>query len=151
MSIPPAGASPAGLLVPLNYVIEGEPPIFLADAIDPTTGEYLSIEQGFDPTDAWVLGQLAIARGTGSAVQDQGRDFRDITHISERHQRILDQEIRRPLKPLVSDREIEIRRLEIIDEGDGYSAYLSYRQISTGVERDEIAVPLGALSPKAVS
>ncbi len=151
MSAPFAG-SLAGFLVPLNYVIEGEPPAFLADAIDPRTGEFLSIEQGFDPTDAWVLHQLGLARGTGSAVLDDGRDFSDVTHVDDRRQRILDQEIRRPLRRLVEEREIEILKLTIEKPaGDAFEAKLSYRQLANGVERTGVELPLGNLTTRAVS
>ena len=151
MSVPFAG-SMAGFLVPLNYVIEGEPPAFLADAIDPMTGEFLSIEQGFDPTDAWVLHQLSLQRGSGSAVLNDGRDYSDVTHVDEPRRRILEQEIRRPLKPLLDSREIEILKLTVTEVGtDGFEGHLSYRQVSNGVERTGVELPLGNLTTKAVA
>ncbi len=151
MSVPFAGTSPAGFLVPIQYSVEGEPPAFLADAIDPSTGEYLSIEQGFDPTDAWVLTQLSIDRYSGSAVQNDGRDFSDVTHVDQRRKRILEQEIRRPLETLVSLREIEITSLRVEEFTDAFDAKLSYVQLQTGVERDNVSVPLGNLTAKAVA
>ncbi len=134
--LPLAGTSPAGFLVPLNYVIEGEPPAILADAIDPATGEFISLAQGYDPIDAYILTQESLVRGSGSAVEDEGRDFSDVTHISDSHERILKQEVRRPLKALLEERRIEILELSVTSPDDNaYEAKLRYRHVATGQER----------------
>ena len=126
----PAGTTPSGFLVPLNYALPGKPYGVLADAIDPTTGEFMSIVQGFDPDDAWVLAQLSIDRGTGAAVVDDGRDFSEVSHVSARHASVLQQEILRPLKRLVDQKVIQVVSLKIdeLESADGYEATLVYRK-----------------------
>lgn len=143
--IQPAGTSPLGLLVGKDYVLpEGQPDGIAADAIDPVTGEYLSIRLGFNPIDAWILGQLAVVRGSGSAVINDGRDYSDVTHAREQDREVFRQETLRPLKPLISAREIEASVTTEI-EGDSIAGYLTYKNLANGQTRENIRVPAGGL------
>lgn len=142
---PPAGVSPAGFFVPNVYDLPKDQVVgFLADPIDMTTGEYLSIEEGFDPTDAQVITALRTVRASGSAVQNVGRDFSEVTHISPRHETILRQEIVLALQELIDLREIEIVSITVEEGEEEYGAWLRYRHTPTGQLRP-LFVPLGKL------
>lgn len=144
----PAG-TPIGSLLQKNYKIpEGQPDGIAADAIDPVTGEYLSIALGFDPLDAWVLGQLAVVRASGSAVQNDGRDFSEVQKALARDGEILRQEILRPLKVAIDAREIEARvEIEIDEDESSMVGYLTYKNLATGAERRRIPVgPSGLIT-----
>lgn len=142
--VPPAGTFPAGFLVPVHESYSVDEIGIAADAIDPVTGEYLSISQGFDPLDAWVLGQFAVVRGSGSAVMNDGRDFSDVTHIGERYREIFRQEILRAVQPMIDGQLIEVVRLKIDEGENSYLGYFTYRHTSNGEERTAVVKP-GAL------
>jgi len=145
--IQPAGPSPASFLVPQQYDLSGETPSFAADAIDPNTGEYLSIHRGFNPIDAFVLGQIAVQKGTGSAVMSDGRDFSDVTHVSETCKVILKHEVQVPLKS-ISETHIELQNVEVKETDgidDGLDCILVWRHRSSATVRDyRLPVSLGA-------
>lgn len=98
---PAAGVSPAGFFVPVVHVDPDEPIAMLADPIDCETGELLSIERGFDPVDADVLFALRVERGSGSAVEDVGQQFRKATHVDPALPALLREETRLALQHLV--------------------------------------------------
>jgi hypothetical protein len=81
--IPAAGLSAAGLFVSQLFVDPTKPPGILADAIDPTTGEYLSISKGMDPIDAQMILALSVKRGSGASVTEDGQTFFEIKKIDE--------------------------------------------------------------------
>ena len=83
------------LFLPEVYVDTTGPPGILADAIDPETGEYLSLTRGFDPTDAAVLTALRTIRATGSAVENVGHRFVDMELVGPDSPSFLEQEARR--------------------------------------------------------
>lgn len=76
-----------------------EPPIVLADDIDPNTGEFLSFD-GVHPVDAHLRYQFQIEAGSGAAVGRTGHRFKDIKTIDERTQNNLTFEAKRILKLL---------------------------------------------------
>lgn len=134
-SPPPAGTTPIGaFLIPVPPEDPGNFGV-LADAIDPDTGEYLSILSGFDPLDAWVMQQFMVTRGSGSAVLEHGKDFSDVTHQTPWHEEVFRQEILRPLKPVIESKEIVVKRVEVRAEGDALVGYLTYRNVARDTER----------------
>jgi len=111
MSIPPAGLTPAGFFVPQLFASPTDPPGILADAIDPQTGEYLSISRGIDPIDSQVLTALTLVRGSGAATQDDGQDFLAIKKVDETTATLIEAETRRALGRLVVSGDIKIKRV----------------------------------------
>jgi hypothetical protein len=111
MPIPPAGLAPAGFFVPQKFTDPSAPPAILADAIDPETGEYLSISRGCDPIDQQVLIAMTAERGSGSALENDGQKFGGIRKITETTEALIDGEARRALARLVDARDIRVRRV----------------------------------------
>ncbi len=107
---------PTGFFVPINYTVPGAPIGMLADPIDPKTGEYLSIERGFDPTDAAVLSALRTVRRSGSAVMLKGQRFKDITHVDDAAAGRIRSEVEVALARLIETRQIELERVDVLAE-----------------------------------
>src|SRR4029079_12584815 len=106
--IPPAGVSPAGFFVPQIAVDPSAPAGILADAIDPATGEYLSIRRGINPIDAQVLLALRVRRRSGACVMDDGQDFGTIQTLDDQAPALIEAKARLVLKRLVGNRDIAI-------------------------------------------
>jgi hypothetical protein len=140
--IPAGGTSPAGLFVPVLYVEPDEPIAMLADPIDFETGELLSIERGFHPVDADVITSLRTERATGSAVQDVGQRFRDMTHIDEKSPAFIREETRIALQHLLDAREVELS-ITPVAEGDTGELQLAYKNLAR--RDDERPLALGQL------
>lgn len=143
-SIPLAGATPAGLFIPNDFVPRGEPVGILADAIDIETGELLAIDAGYDPDDAWIINTLRTVRGSGSAVENTGRDFSSVTHVSPEDEADLKQQIRAALKPQLERRAIVITELTVLSIEDAFEVHLAYSRAVDGRER-ELTLQLGDL------
>ena len=79
--IPPAGTSPASAFEVIAYAPRGEPPLILADKIDPLTGDLASLLEGADLATAFAVEAMRIQRGTGSAVRDTGNRYHELTHV----------------------------------------------------------------------
>lgn len=109
----PAGTTPAGFGVTTERVETQSPPVILADAIDPTTGELLSLTRGMDPTDAAVITALRTVRGTGASVRAVGQRFADVTHVDDAAAQMLEHLTRAALRHLVEDRQIRIERIAV--------------------------------------
>jgi hypothetical protein len=73
--IPPAGTVPFSAFIPHPYTPAGAPPVILADAIDPYTGEFSSLEDSYDPADGAVVVTCRTKRGSGGAVMEIGHLF----------------------------------------------------------------------------
>lgn len=140
--IPPAGVSLAGFFVPALYEDPGAPPGILADAIDPATGEYLSIERGFDPTDAAVLTALTVVRGSGSAVADVGQRYQDLERVDDTAAQFIASETSRALKRLVDSRQVVLERVAPLLGDDWAELQIEYRNVPRGQRRDP-QLPLG--------
>jgi hypothetical protein len=109
MAIPPAGLAPAGLFIPQTFATPTDPPAILADAVDPETGEYLSISRGMHPIDQQVLIALVVQRNSGAALTDDGQEFGKIRKLDDTAARLIDGEARRALARLVEQKDIRIR------------------------------------------
>ena len=79
--IPPAGLSPASAFTETSFEDPLGPPVILADAIDPLTGEFLSLERGLDPVDAAMAFTFSVERSSGAAVVGVGHRMRTLTHV----------------------------------------------------------------------
>lgn len=123
---------PDGFFVPQTHDDGESPPGIVADAIDPRTGEYLSISRGFDPTDGAVLTALSVVRGSGSAVTDTGQRFQDLQLVDSSAQTFIDQEARRALKRLKDSSQIAIEKVEPTTEGDWGEVLVQYQNIAKG-------------------
>lgn len=126
MAIPPAGLAPAGFFVPQTFAAPSDPPAILADAVDPQTGEYLSISRGMDPVDQQVLIALTLKKGSGAAVADDGQEFEKIRKVDESSSRLIDAEARRALARLVQQRDIRVRSVLPNSDSDWAEVVVNY-------------------------
>jgi hypothetical protein len=140
--IPPAGVSLAGFFIPVLYEDPGAPAGILADAIDPATGEYLSIERGFDPTDAAVLTALTTKRGSGAAVTDVGQRYLDLQRVDSTAPQFILAETERALKRLIDSRQIALDRVTPVLGDDWAEAQVVYQNVPRMQRRDP-QLPLG--------
>lgn len=134
--VPAAGVTLAGFFVPIAYVSPGDPPGILADAIDPATGEYLSISRGFDPTDAAVLSSLTIQRASGSAVSDVGQRYQDLRILDDGAAQFISAETSRALKSLVDSKQIKLDSVEPTIGTDWAEVKVAYQNIPRRERRD---------------
>jgi len=140
--IPPAGVSLAGFFLPVLYEDPGAPPGILADPIDPATGEFLSIERGFDPTDAAVLTALTVKRGSGSAVTDVGQRYQDLQRVDGTASQFIVAETERALSKLVDTKQITLEAVTPVLGDDWAEARVVFRNVPRGQRRDP-QLPLG--------
>lgn len=121
----PVVTAPAGLFVSQKFADPRKPPGILADAIDPKTGEYLSISKGMDPIDSQVIVALTVVRASGSAVTDDGQTFSEIRKIDGSTGTLIGSRAKLALKRLTENRDIGIQQLASQANPDDESAALA--------------------------
>lgn len=119
MPIPAAGITPLSYFLGTMGVPDGDVVAMLADPIDPISGDYLSIERGFDPVDAAMLTAFRTERASGSAVENVGQRFRDKTHVDSQLDSFFREEVRLTSKDLVDPGDVEIEDVQVVDVGNG--------------------------------
>lgn len=130
MSIPQAGVTPASFFIPVVYTVPGRPNGVLADPIDATTGDYLSIERGFDPTDAAVITAVRTVRASGSAVEDVGQRFADHKFVDNKLEPFMREEVRLALKHLTERGDLSIDKVSVTLFGDGAETYVEWQNVA---------------------
>lgn len=75
--------------------------MWLADAIDPATGEFTSLRRGRHPVDAAVLFQFQVALHSGSALGENGHRIGEIKKADDRAKTAMKQEAERIMKRFV--------------------------------------------------
>ena len=120
--VPPCGVVPAVTWVPPNDAAPLAPTPMLAEKIDVGSGDLLSLVEGMDPVDAWVLTQLRTIRGSGSAVQDQGHALTSIENNDATTAALAAFEIDRMLKPAVDRGDIEVLS-RVVEAGESAPAF----------------------------
>lgn len=131
----PGGVIPASAWSPPNLAEPVIAPVFLADKIDPLTGELQSMLVGRHPVDAWVVTQLATVHASGAAVLDSGQALGRLKTIDDTTGALIEFELRRLLAPAVARGDIEI--VAIVgaageDEGEPFdlgAGYVEYRNL----------------------
>jgi len=107
----------------------------LADPVDFVTGELLSIERGFDATDAAVITALRTLRGSGSAVSGVGHRFREAKLVTPQLASFFREEARLALAHLTSSRQIRIDLVETFAQGDTGEVQVHYTNLARGEQR----------------
>lgn len=120
--VPPCGTVPAVTWTPPPEAAPLAATPMLAEKIDVGSGDLLSLVEGLDPVDAWVLTQLRTVRGSGSAVQDQGHSLTEIENNDTTTPALVAYEIDRMLKPAVDRGDIEVVS-RIVQAGDDAPAF----------------------------
>jgi hypothetical protein len=112
-----------------------EVPAMLADPIDFRTGEFLSIEQGYDPTDGAVFTALRTVRGTGSAVQDVGQKFHEHQRVDPQLEPFMREETSFALQHLTETRQIELESVGVLMDDDYAELQLKYFNVAEQQQR----------------
>jgi len=144
---PPAGVYPVGTCPDALQYNAPKVGVFLADAIDPETGDYRSIARGVDPVEAAVLEALLVRRGTGSAVRDDGIRLDDLQLIDDAFEGVLRSEVTYALRRLIEAEQIEITGLVITTENDAATVEIRFRNLTRdpGNQARTVQLPLLAL------
>jgi hypothetical protein len=130
-SVPPAGVSPlSAFLLDTAGVPNGAVAAIMADAIDVATGEYLSIERGFDPTDAAFLTCARTVRGSGSAVESVGQNFADHPRVDPQLEPFMREEVRLMAKELVDAGDLAIQTVTVTPLGDSAETYIEWKNLA---------------------
>lgn len=98
-SIPPAGYSPASAFNLVGFARAQDPVPILADAIDPATGEYTSIEDSATIADGLVVTLMRTVRDSGAAVLGVGQRFSEIRNVDGNAPVLAESMIREALLP----------------------------------------------------
>ena len=115
----------------------------LADAIDPWTGDYSSLE-GADPTDAAVLDALRIVRGSGASVQQDGQQFTEAQKVTEGLSRFLREEVEFALRRLIATQQITLLEVTVTTENDSATIVVRYRNEAQREDRSaQLGLPPG--------
>jgi hypothetical protein len=129
--VPPAGVSPlSAFLLDTAGVPPGAVVAMLADPIDVATGDYISIERGFDPTDAAFLTCMRTVRGSGSAVENVGQRFSDHTHVDPQLEPFMREEVRLASKDLVDAGDLELQTVMVTPKDDSAEIYVEWLNVA---------------------
>lgn len=102
----------------------------LADPIDVATGDYLSIERGFDPTDGAVLTAFRTVRASGSAVEQVGQNFAAHPRVDPQLEPFMREEVRLAVKNLTDAGDVEIQQVTVTPYGDTADVYVEWRNVA---------------------
>lgn len=152
--VPPAGVSPvSAFLLGTAGVPPGAVAAIMADAIDVATGEYLSIERGFDPTDAAFFTAMRTVRGSGSAVENVGQNFADHTHVDAQLEPFMREEVRLASKDLVDSGDLSVTVVSVDPLGpDGAQTYIEFDNLARDKKGLSVRLPPSLLvGPAPVS
>jgi hypothetical protein len=105
-TVTPLGRAP-GTAEPVKFYS----PI-VADYIDPTTQDYLSLTKGMDPIDAQVLVAMKTVKGSGAAVLEEGNNLKSIRKIEPGTARRVQNDIRAAISKLVTNGDIRIVEID---------------------------------------
>ena len=81
-SIPPAGYSPASAFELVGHAAAPDPVAILADEINPTTGDFGSVDRSATIADGLVITLLRTKRGSGASVLEFGHRFDELRHMT---------------------------------------------------------------------
>ncbi len=98
-SIPPASFSPASAFELVGHAAQQDPVPILADLIDPSTGDFESIEESATIADGLVVQLMRVQRGSGAAVLTFGQRFREVRNVQADTPELIDSLAREALQP----------------------------------------------------
>lgn len=137
--IPPAGLHPAGFYLPQALETRRATSALLADWIDPTTGELVTLRRAPHPVDAAIAWQFTAVRRTGAAVMEQGQRFKDTRKAEVGAELRLRYEVEQLVAPFVSAGDIRVRKIEVhvgVEARDTAAIYFAYTNLHTGKDED---------------
>jgi hypothetical protein len=129
--ITPAGLSPVGLAYGPGIADLRPAPAWLADPIDPVTGDLKSMVKADHPVDAAVGFQARARRESGPALEDAGTLYHKIKYATETAPAELEAEAKRWFKPFVDGGHAEILKIQTEVDGDLAAVFIAYRNRRT--------------------
>lgn len=144
-ALPPAGTGPASAFGVTGTISQPVPPTILADAIDPRTGEYLSLTASANLADSFAVEALRVQRRTGAAVRELGNRFRELTHVDDESASRLDSLTREAFADGERAGVLEFLRIETgVDPSDGSTlcAFAVYRDLLAPSSAEPRRLPL---------
>lgn len=114
--------------MPVNFT-DDDPVAWLADPIDPMTGELLSIDRGFYPIDSDVITSVRTVRASGSAVEDVGQQFANYPRVDLGLPEFHRQETVLALQHLISAGDIELQVVAPSSSGDTGFLDIQYKAV----------------------
>jgi hypothetical protein len=123
-------------VIPVGFAL---PPraAFLADDLDPLTGELLSLVSGIDPTDSAVVTAVRSERGAGAAVLTVGQRFGDVEKSSSSAAKEIEYEALEALRALVSSGDIDSTiSITTSPESSEAGILIEYTNNRTGVKKE---------------
>jgi len=113
----------------------------LADAIDPLTGEFISLFRSFDPTDSAVLLAMSVERGSGASVEDVGNQFSSLDLIDDTAPDFFKQETKRALKPLIDAGQVALKSVDTTTYDNTAELEIHYENVRRREARDALVTP----------
>jgi hypothetical protein len=133
--VPPPG-TPLGQLAPFVVVDPAHPPGYLADDIDPLTGDLRTVLSGIDPIDAMVIQAVRVDEGSGASTNGTGNRFRQIQKVDDSVEQSVRFEYQRCLADLVKRKLIRIDQIVVtVDGSDTVSSFCLYTNLATRVQQ----------------
>lgn len=147
--IPPLGVAPLGTFGEVQRTPYDLPPVIRADAIDPSSGEFVSFFTDVHPIDEQVVGALWRVSKSGASVWAIGNDLRTVRLFEAGFARLVESKARNALKSLVAGGFITIEAIRVTsDESDNAATlvveYINQRRASE--RRRLIQVPITGAS-----
>lgn len=116
--VPPSTLTSLGGALP-TVGVQAEPPVILADYIDPDTRDFASMLSTLDQIDAQVIIAITTKRGSGAAVMDVGHKLHLIKKIRESIKTDITAEIKLALKRLVTNGDITMLPIDFTSVDPG--------------------------------
>lgn len=134
-SIPPAGFSPASAFELVGHAVQQSPVPILADLIDASTGEYLSLEDSATIADGLVVTLLRTQRGSGAAVLEFGQRFSELREVDNEATGLAESMTREALQPARDAGVVDFRSIRsVVNPSDS-------TQVDTTVEYLDMLAP----------
>ncbi|MEA3225142.1 MAG: hypothetical protein U9Q07_04265 [Planctomycetota bacterium] len=118
LTLPPSTLTALGGALP-TVGVQAQPPVILADYIDPDTRDFASMLSTLDQIDAQVVIAITTKRGSGAAVMDVGHKLHEIKKIRESIQTDITAEMTRALKRLVTNGDITMKPIDFLSVDPG--------------------------------
>ena len=126
---PHAGITPASAFTENAHADPAAPPAILADAIDPATRDFLSLERGLDPVDAAMVFTFGVRRGSGAAVQGVGHRLPTARHADPEAVTLLQSLAREAAKHLTDAGVVRLGAVGVTIENDAATVSVNFENL----------------------
>lgn len=142
-AVDPGGVSPFSAIFTNGAIPANAARTWLADPIDPSTGDLVSITTGLHPVDGAICWAFQTRLHTGSALGEAGHLFDQTRKLGDRAERALRLEAERLFAPFVARGWVKLDPTEITVELDTASIVCSYTNLLTRQRREGVRFAIG--------